>query len=108
MSERFADQWFDKIAGKKGATEVATTGIDRDIKRVRRETKQVKRLVNKLIAHTERDRRRVGKHRYGNLNMAINALWSVFKKYALLIDGGALPAPLDDFDLSEDFSKLWP
>jgi len=108
VAERFADQWFDKMAGKKEATAVSTAVINRDIVRLKRQTKQVKRLVNKLVAHTEMDRRRIGTHRYGNLNSAINVLLEVYRKYALLIEGSEPAFPLEDFDVSEDFAKIWP
>lgn len=108
VAERFADEWFDRIAGRHGATEVSATVIDRDVLRLKRQTKRVKRLVNKLIAHTEMDRRRIGRHRYGHLNSAINVLFDVYRKYYLLLQGKQPSFPVEDFDASEDFAKIWP
>jgi hypothetical protein len=108
VAERFADQWFDKIVEQQGAASVPTAVIDQDIATLKQQTKQVKRLVNKLVAHTEMDRRRIGTHRYGDLNSAVKVLSEVYRKYALLIEGKEPTFPLDDFDVSEDFAKLWP
>jgi hypothetical protein len=82
--------------------------IDRDIQKLRHSTERVKRLVNKVVAHTELDRRRIGKHHYGDLDVAIDTLLAIYKKYALLLECKESDFSMDDFDLEEDFAELWP
>ena len=106
--EQFADEWFDKIAGKNGVATVSNVEIDKDIGKLKRKTKQVKRLVNKLVGHTEKDRRRIGKHHYGDLNSAIGVLFEVYKKYILLIECRQPTIPLKDFDVADDLARIWP
>jgi hypothetical protein len=48
------------------------------------------------------------RHRYGHLNSAIKVVVDVFRKYTLLLEGRQPAFPREDFDVSEDFAKIWP
>lgn len=74
MATRIAGRDFDSIARKRGATHISSGRIDRDIKRLERVAMPVRRLVNKVVAHTERDRRRIGKLKYGQIDAAIDEI----------------------------------
>jgi hypothetical protein len=106
----FADRDFDRIAREKGATCISSTRIERDIAAIKRAASPVKRLVDKQVAHTEEDRRRVGKCKYSDLDSAIDLLEETFRRYRGLIYG-SYPSPLvslRDYDVGDDLSKIWP
>ena len=107
---RFADREFRKITGDKRAPSLSADRIKRDIEALQRAAKPIRRLVNKVIAHTEEDRRRIPKVRYRELDKAIELLKDLFRKYSLLINGShAEPlVPLHDYDVSEDLERVWP
>lgn len=105
-----ADRDFDKIARNKKASHVTAARIRRDIKEIEAACAPVERLVNKVVAHTEADRRKVGKIRYGQIDRAINLLEATFQRYSLLIHGSVCNplVPLDDIDVRADLKKIWP
>jgi hypothetical protein len=106
----FADRDFNKIARNKKTSHVTAARIRRDIKEIDAVCAPVERLVNKVVAHTEADRRKVGKIKYGQIDRAINLLEATFQRYSLLIHGRVCDplVPLDDIDVRADLKKVWP
>jgi len=89
---------------------VCPARIERDIAALKRAAGPVKRLVDKVVAHTEEDRRLVGKCRYSDLDEAIDLLEETFRRYRRLIHGSC-PEPLGflrDFNVTNDLRKIWP
>ena len=110
VHETLADRGFDRIARRNGATCIPPARIERDIAALKRVAAPVKRLVDKVVAHTEQDRRRVGKCKYNDLDKAIDLLEKTFCRYRSLIHG-SWPEPLvslDGFDVTNDLLKIWP
>lgn len=105
----FADGHFRKITRNKRATSLSSSRIGRDIRALKKAAAPIKRLVNKIIAHTEEDRRLRGKVTYQQLNAAIALLADLFKMYSLLINGSCCDplVPLDDYDASGDLERVW-
>jgi hypothetical protein len=69
-----------------------------------------RRLANKAIAHTEADRRRLGKLTYQRLDDAIDLLAETYKTYCKLITGACLDplVQLSYYDVTEYFRRIWP
>jgi|SRR5271157_1137345 len=109
-ARRFGDRDFNRITRKKGASRLTSSRISRDIKELERACAAVHRLVNKVVAHTEEDRRKIGRMRYGDFDKAIDKIVVTFDRYALLLNGkNSQPlVPLDDYDISESLKLLWP
>lgn len=110
VARRFADRDFAIITRSRNATKMPSSRINRDIAALKRVAEPVRRLVNKVIAHTEADRRRRGKMTYEKLNAAIALLAETFKTYSLLINGKCLTplVPFSGYDVTKDLNKLWP
>lgn len=106
LRERFADRDFDAITRKQGASRLTAYWIQRDIARLDRETQPVSRLVNKIIAHTELDRRRLGKATYEKLDRAVDTIEEMFRRYALLLKGAYTQTI--ETDVREDIKKILP
>jgi hypothetical protein len=110
VASRFAGRDFDSIARRKGATHITADRIERDIQSLERAARPVRRLVNKVIAHTERDRRRIGRPKYKHIDAAVKAILTAFKRYRLLVDQRDFD-PSDALQLAHadaDFAKIWP
>jgi hypothetical protein len=106
-----ADRAFAEIAGDATATIVPVARIERDIEDLKDATKDITTLVNKVIAHTKEDRRKVPLVRFGQLGKAIDLLHTTFRRYRLLLNGnGSNPiVPLNYFDcVKEDLKLIWP
>jgi hypothetical protein len=104
-----AERAFASSAGQKGATVMPAGRIEDDIRALKRVSKVVRRYVNKVIAHTERDRRSIGRIKHGHIDRAIDTLAELFKRYSLLIKGRCSePLVPDDIDVSDDLQKVWP
>jgi hypothetical protein len=105
----FADRDFNQIAGNKKATHVTSARIRRDIKAIKVACAPVERLVNKVVAHTEADRRKLGRIKYGQVDVAIDLLETTFKRYSLLVHGTICDplVPLDEYDVRGDLKKIW-
>jgi hypothetical protein len=83
--------------------------IKKDIRRLEAACKPINRLVNKVVAHTEADRREIGRLNYGDLDTAITEVVKVYQKYALLLTGRVCDlVPLDGYDISDSLDRLWP
>jgi hypothetical protein len=106
----FGDRDFNRITRKKGAPRLTASRISRDIKELERACKPVHRLVNKVVAHTEEDRRKIGRTRYGDFDKAIEKIVVTFQRYALLLNGKTSEplVPVDDYDISDSLNILWP
>ena len=109
-AKRFGDRDFNRITRERGASRLTSNRITRDIKELERACAAVHRLVNKVVAHTEEDRRKIGRMRYGDFDKAIDKIVVTFDRYALLLNGkNSQPLiPLDDYDISESLKLLWP
>jgi len=106
--ECLADEHFDCIVRKKGAPHMTASRIERDIVFLKRATDPVRSLVNKVIAHTEEDRRRIGRTTYTQLDTAIESLETTFKRYQLLITGANWGLPRPRRNVAADLRKIWP
>jgi hypothetical protein len=110
LPEVLADRIFARISGKKTATRLSSNQIEQDIRNLKRAAEPTRRLVNKIIAHTEEDRRLWGKISYGELNAAIALLSKTFQRYELLITGIRRDpiVPFNGYDVRRDLNKIWP
>lgn len=108
VGSKFADRDFDRIAGK-GVDSLCKTQIEDDIRDMERKVELVKRLTDKVIAHTEQNRSIIGMPpTYGQLNRLVLWLEKLYRKYHLLIKGRNYSlASIDDYDLTEDFALLF-
>ena len=108
VGSKFADRDFDKIAGK-GVGSLTKAKIEADIAEMKSSVESVKRLTDKVIAHTEQNRSIIGlPSTYGELHRLVLWLKKLYGKYHLLIKARVYPPPpLDDYDLSEDFGLLF-
>ena len=106
----FADRDFNDIARNKKVSHVTASRIRRDIKEIEAVCDPVEQLVNKVVAHTEADRRRIRKVKFGQIDQAIDLLETTFQRYALLIHGKVCDplVPLDDIDVRADLRRIWP
>ncbi len=109
-AKRFGDRDFNTITREKGASRLTSSRITRDIKELERACAPVHRLVNKVVAHTEEDRRKIGRQRFRDFDKAIEKIVVTFQRYALLLNGkNSQPlVPLDDYDISESLKLIWP
>jgi len=104
-----AERAFAQITKNKRARVMSVKRIERDIRTLERASRIVRRYVNKVIAHTEKDRRRIGKIKHGHIDKAIDTLAELFKRYSLLIKGRCSePLVPDEIDVAEDLQKVWP
>jgi len=110
MSVSFADRDFNKITRNRTAKVLSISRVRRDIDALHRVARPIRRRVNKLIAHTARDRRKVGRAKFTQLNDTIKALTETYQLYSLLIAGTPLSplVPFEDYDVVADFKKIWP
>ncbi|MEZ6073970.1 MAG: hypothetical protein R3C10_27740 [Pirellulales bacterium] len=106
---RFADRDFNGIARSQSASHITASRIRRDINAITRICAPVERLTNKVVAHTEADRRKVGKIKYDQIDEAIDLIEVAFQRYSLLICGSICNplVPLDDFDVRPELKKIW-
>jgi len=102
----FADRDFDAIVRRKGAKQMTGSRIKRDIDALKKATKPIRKLVNKVVAHTEADRRRIGKAQYGQIDTSIDLLHETFRRYCSLIKGSVCAPPEED--VRNDIAKIWP
>jgi len=110
VAKRVADRDFATITGSKAATNMSAARINRDIRALKAASKKIKKLVDKVVAHTEADRRKVPRVQYSEIDKAIDLLEAAFKRYHLLLNGSCPDpiVPLDDFDVVQDLKRIWP
>ena len=84
--------------------------INRDIRALRAASRKIKKLVDKAIAHTEEDRRKVPRLQYGEIDQAIDLLEMTYRRYCLLLNGSCPNpiVPLDAFDVVQELKRIWP
>jgi hypothetical protein len=91
--------------------EITVSRIRRDIELIKQGAKRIKRQVDKVYAHTERDRRKIGRPiRLVEIDAAIKTLIETYKRYALLIQGSEDMdlVPEKWFDIMSELKKIWP
>ena len=110
LPARFGGRDFNKISRSKTAKALSASRVRREIDTLNRVARPVRRLVNKAVAHTSRDRRKLGRTTFQQLNDAIDALAETYRLYSILIVGSC-PDPLvpeDEYDVVADFKRVWP
>ena len=109
IAKMIVDRDFDSIARTKNSQLVSATRIRRDLRELKAITDPVKSLVDKVVAHTEHDRRKLPKIKYGQIGDAVDFIEALFKRYSLLIRGSCpCPlVPLTDFNVTHDLKKIW-
>lgn len=110
IADKQADKDFYRVTRNKRVTCLPKDRVDRDIAALKRRAKPISRLVNKVIAHTEADRRRIGKVRYAEIDNMIELLTETYQRYYLLIRGRVRDplVPLSGFEVKEALQKVWP
>jgi hypothetical protein len=105
-----ADQDFAGIVRNKKADHLSRSRIERDFRALEQLCKPAIRRANKVIAHTERDRRRIGRLRFEQVDAAIDALAETFRRYALLLNGSVSTplVPFEAYDVRGEFQAIWP
>jgi len=108
--KRFGNRDFNRIAREKGAIKLTSRRINRDIEELDQACESVYRLVNKVVAHTEEDRRKIGRTKYRDFDKAIKKIVVTFQRCALLLNGKTSEplVPIDDYDISDSLNLLWP
>jgi hypothetical protein len=81
-----ADREFNTIIRSKTASELSASRVRRYIDALHRVARPVRRLVNKAIAHTSRDRRKIGKPRFRQLDDAIEIQYREPFPFSVLCD----------------------
>ena len=108
LPNHIADREFARIAGNKKAKAVPASRIGRDIRALKKAALPVRRAVNKVIAHTEEDRRLRGRLKYHQLDKTIELLTKTFEKYSSLLKGTYVQWLPSQYDVSSDLRKVWP
>ena len=110
LASRFADRDFDSITRSKAAQHLTASRIRRDIKQIKNVCEPVKTLVDKVVAHTEEDRRKIVRIKFGQIDRAIDLVEATFQRYALLVNARVCHplVPFEDFDVRQDLKKIWP
>jgi len=105
-----ADEHFNELVRSNSARYFSASRIRPDIRVLEEVCRPIKRLVDKVIAHTEADRRRVGRVRFEQLDRAVDALELTFRRYDQLVRGSTVTPSLPPgyFDVRDDFLELWP
>ena len=104
-----ADRNFDEITRNKKSAHLSAARIQRDLNEIKRVCDPVRRLVSKVVAHTEADRRKIGRLRFGQIDKAIDLLADTFRRYSLLVDCRVSNplVPLDSFDVRDELKRIW-
>jgi hypothetical protein len=111
LRDRFADRDFNEIVRSPRANNVTCAQIEKDIVTLKRSADRARRFVNKILAHTTRDRRRIGKTRVEDLDDPVEEIKKVFVKYECLITGSsstAVPTVRTGPSLRSAMERLWP
>jgi len=106
----FADRDFNTITRNEKTRHLSAGRIRRDIKDIERACAPIERLVNKVVAHTEEDRRKIGQMKHGQIDWAVDLLGATFRRYSLLVKGRVCNplVPFDEFDVRADLNRIWP
>ncbi len=110
VAQEQARKDFYRVTRNKKGSCVSASRIDRDIAAITRAARPVKRLVDKVVAHTEEDKRKRGRTKFADLDRAIDVLEETYSRYYLLINRSdwSADALLDDTDVTPDLKKIWP
>jgi hypothetical protein len=106
-----ADNAFNAVSGEPTGTSVSAARMRSDIGSMRKVSKQIIRRVNKIHAHIERDRRRIGKAiGLKEIDVALKVLLDVHQRYALLVQGRDVTNLMtaEPFDIKPQLHKIWP
>lgn len=104
------NQNFARIAQRKGAVDLVAT-LDRDLERMQRHAAPIKRLVNKVIGHTELDRRKKGRQTYNQLNRAIDTLIETYERWYQFLHlrrDTRIPSIPKEHDVTAELKRIWP
>jgi hypothetical protein len=103
-----ADNVHDAVC--KGQDVLPPRFVDREIKKIKRNVERICKRADKSYAHIERDRRRITKGlQYGDLDKAINALFTILNRYSLCLFGEEVVVPdMDLFSIVNDLRTVWP
>lgn len=102
-----ARQEFRRVADASGER-VSVRIVQRDIARLRRESKRVKRFVDTRVGHYGKwPQKKVPT--FGDIHNALSVLGDTFMKYDLLIrrKGWVNLEPVPQYDLLEPFRRPW-
>jgi hypothetical protein len=110
VPDRFANKAFAAITRSKVATTMSAARINRDIRALEAASRKIKKLVDKVVAHTETDLRKVPRVRYADIDKAIDLLHETYTRYRLLLEGRCPNplVPLTDYDVQPDLKRIWP
>ncbi len=108
-SRQFANRDFDRLAGTR-ARLVSKRSIQSDLAALRRVAAPIKRLADKVVAHTEVDRRKHGRPQWRQVDEAVDLLVQLYEKYYLLLNAREFlaRAPLGTLDVTADAMRIWP
>jgi hypothetical protein len=102
------DRDFEGIVRCRKKTEMPPGRIKRDIREIVRVCAPIRRLTDKSVAHSDRDRRTVGKVSIRQIDNAVNVLEATYRRYCLLVNGVVRSGvPLADYDVSQDVRRLF-
>ena len=106
----YADRDFSRIAGSESARFMPLRQIQGDIRRVREAARPLKRLVDKVYAHTEEDRRKKGRPRWRHIDNAVDVVAEVYTRYNSLLNAVSYdPLKTDNMvHVIDDLKKIWP
>jgi hypothetical protein len=106
-----ADNAFDQIAGRLNCDSIPKGRVTADQRALKKAARRIKRRVNKIHAHTERDRRRIGKAiGLREIDDVLKVIMEVHRRYALLIQGRDVTQLMNAnaFDIKPQLHKIWP
>jgi hypothetical protein len=110
LPAHFAQRDFCQITRSEKARKLSVGRVRRDINALRKVGSPVRRLANKVVAHTSRDRRKIGRTKFKDLEQAVEMLAETYERYQILV-GGAWVKPLvppSAYDVADALKKIWP
>lgn len=103
-----ADYDFDKFAEKNNQY-ISSSKLNKDIKRLDKETKLIKDFRNKWVAHLDVNRAIKQLPTHNDVEKALEFLDEIFCRYYMLIDGAGIVTakPALAFDWKESLTHPW-
>jgi len=110
VPEGFGNREFSSLAGSTSARYMPRRRIRSDIRHITRAARPMKLLTDKVIAHTEEDRRKAGRPTSAQIDKAVDVLVDIYKRYYSLLNASTLDTcrAAADVDVSGDLKKIWP
>ena len=110
IRDRFGNREFSSLAGSTSARYMPRRRIRSDIRHITRAARPMKLLTDKVIAHTEEDRRKAGRPTSAQIDKAVDVLVDIYKRYYSLLNASTLDTcrAAADVDVSGDLKKIWP